>query len=117
MCLNLAPANDNGENRTVTLFGEFGTAVTNPPVEVRVVGDLFTTDILSGESACSAIINLNGITTKNVIPLAYGPSLFFAQRIDGKMNECNSGTQTIQVAWNGGVTPYISGDEESDLFK
>ena len=33
------------------------------------------------------------------------------------IEQCNSGTQTIQVAWNGGVTPYISGDEESDLFK
>ena len=31
------------------------------------------------------------------------------------LNECNSGTQTIQVAWNGGITPYISGDAESDL--
>ena len=51
------------------LLGEFGTAVTNPPVEVRVIGDLFSTDALSGESACSEIINLNGITTTNVIPL------------------------------------------------
>ena len=117
ICVSLAPANENGENRTVLLLGEFGTAVTNPPVEVRVVGDLFTTDTLSGESACSAIINLNGITTTNVIPLADGPSLFFAQRIDGNLNECNSGTQTIQVAWNGGITPYISGDTESDLFQ
>ena len=117
MCAFLAPANENGENRTVLLIGEFGTAVTNPPVEVRIVGDLFTTDTLSGESACSEIINLNGITTTNVIPLADGPSLFFAQRIDGNLNECNSGTQTIQVAWNGGVTPYISGDTESDLFQ
>ena len=117
ICVSLAPANENGENRTVLLFGEFGTAVTNPPVEVRVVGDLFSTDTLSGESACSVIINLNGITTTNVIPLADGPSLFFAQRIDGNLNECNSGTQTIQVAWNGGVTPYISGDTESDLFQ
>ena len=117
MCAVLAPANENGENRTVLLLGEFGTAVTNPPVEVRVVGDLFTTDTLSGESACSAIINLNGITTTNVIPLADGPSLFFAQRIDGNLNECNSGTQTIQVAWNGGITPFISGDTESDLFQ
>ena len=116
-CVSLAPANENGENRTVLLLGEFGTAVTNPPVEVRVVGDLFTTDTLSGESACSAIINLNGINTTNVIPLADGPSLFFAQRIDGNLNECNSGTQTIQVAWNGGITPYISGDAESDLFQ
>ncbi|MEK9603227.1 MAG: hypothetical protein VW127_02265, partial [Flavobacteriaceae bacterium] len=47
MCVSLAPANENGENRTVLLLGEFGTAVTNPPVEVRVVGDLFTTDTLS----------------------------------------------------------------------
>ncbi len=117
MCAVLAPANENGENRTVLLLGEFGTAVTNPPVEVRVVGDLFTTDTLSGESACSEIINLNGITTTNVIPLDDGPSLFFAQRIDGNLNECNSGTQTIQVAWNGGITPYISGDTESDLFQ
>ena len=44
MCVSLAPANENGENRTVLLLGEFGTAITNPPVEVRVVGDLFTTD-------------------------------------------------------------------------
>jgi hypothetical protein len=117
MCAVLAPANENGENRTVLLLGEFGTAVTNPPVEVRVVGDLFTIDTLSGESVCSAIINLNGVTTTNVIPLADGPSLFFAQRIDGNLNECNSGTQTIQVAWNGGVTPHISDDIESDLFQ
>ena len=116
-CAFLAPANENGENRTVLLLGEFGTAITNPPVEVRVVGDLFTIDTLSGESVCSAIINLNGITTTNIIPLADGPSLFFAQRIDGNLNECNSGTQTIQVAWDGGITPYISGDTESDLFQ
>ena len=41
----MAPANENGENRTVLLLGEFGTAVSNPPVEVRIVGDLFTTDV------------------------------------------------------------------------
>ena len=117
LCVSLAPANENGENRTVLLLGEFGTAVTNPPVEIRIVGDLFTADTLSGESACSAIINLNGSTTTNVIPLADGPSLFFAQRIDGNLNECNSGIQTIQVAWNGGITPYIGGDTESDLFQ
>ena len=117
ICVSLAPANENAENRTVLLLGEFGTAVTNPPVEVRVVGDLFTIDTFSGESVCSEIINLNGITTTNVIPLADGPILFFAQRINGNLNECNSGIQTIQVAWNGGITPYNSGDTESDLFQ
>ena len=48
ICARLAPANENGENRTVLLLGEFGTAVTNPPVEVRVVGDLLTIDTISG---------------------------------------------------------------------
>ena len=117
ICVFLAPANENGENRTVLLIGEFGTAINNPPVEIRIVGDLFTADTLSGESACSEIINLNGVTTTNVIPLDDGPSLFFAQKIDGNLNECNSGTQTIQVAWDGGITPYISSDTESDLFQ
>ena len=117
MCAVLAPANENGENRTVLLIGEFGNAATSPPVEVSVVGDLFTISTLPGETACSAIINLNGASTTNVVPLADGPSLFFAQRIDGNLNECGSGIQTIQVAWNGGITPYISGDNESDLFQ
>ena len=36
---------------------------------------------LLGESACSEIINLNGIITTNVIPLDDGPSLFFAQKL------------------------------------
>ena len=49
--------------------------------------------------------------------LCWWAKFILAQRIDGNLNECNSGTQTIQVAWNGGVTPYISGDKESDLFK
>ena len=37
ICVSMAPANENGENRTVLLLGEFGTAVTNPPVEVVCV--------------------------------------------------------------------------------
>ena len=47
ICVFLAPANENGENRTVLLIGEFGTAINNPPVEIRIVGDLFTTDTLT----------------------------------------------------------------------
>lgn len=48
MCAVLAPANEDGENRTVLLIGEFGNAATSPPVEVRVVGDLFTISSLPG---------------------------------------------------------------------
>jgi len=117
VCAVLAPANENGENRTVLLIGELGNAAGSPPVEVRVVGDLFTMNTFQGESACSEIMNLNGMSTTNVVPLAGGPSLFFAQKIDGNLNECGAGIQTIQVAWDGGITPYVSGDTESDLFQ
>lgn len=116
LCAVLAPANEAGENRTVLLIGEFGNANSNPPYEVRVVDDLMTRDTLPGEHACSEIINLNGVSTSNVVPLAKGPSLFFAQKLTGSLNECSSGIQTIQVAWDGGVTPFISGDSESDLY-
>lgn len=117
LCAVLAPANEDGENRTVLLIGELGNAATSPPVEIRVVDDLFTIDTLAGESACSEIMNLNGLSTTNVVPLTAGPSLFFAQRIDGNLNECSTGSQTIQVAWNGGITPHIVDDTESDLFQ
>lgn len=117
MCAVLAPANEDGENRTVLLIGEFGTAATNPPVAVSVVGDLFTTATLPGESACSEIINLLGASTTNVVPLEEGPSLFFAQRLEGPLEECGMGNQTIQVAWNGGITPFRMGDTEADLFR
>lgn len=114
----LGPANENGENRTVLLIGDFGTAGTNPPVKVRIVDDLYTMDKLPEESAWSEVINLNGSYTTNIVPLADGPSMFFAQKINGSIDECESeSSQTIQVAWDGGITPHINGDTEGDLFK
>jgi hypothetical protein len=117
MCAVLAPANETGENRTVLLIGEFGAAVTNPPVRVNITDNLFTTNTLVEESSCSEIINLNGAYTTNVVPLSEGPSLFFAQKIEGGINDCDLGIQTIQVAWDGGVAPFINGDAEDDLFQ
>lgn len=116
-CVILRPADEDGENRTVLLIGEFGNNGTNPPAEVKIVGDLFTLANLIDESSCSEVINLNGQSTLNITPLNDGPTLFFAQRIDGILSECSGETiQTIQVAWDGGVTPFISGDTEEDLF-
>jgi hypothetical protein len=40
----LAPANEDDENRTVLLVGEFGSATDNPPVSVAVFGNLYTED-------------------------------------------------------------------------
>ena len=117
LCAVLAPANEDGENRTVLLIGEFGSSPTNPPVEVRVVGDLFTMPVATGESACSEVIHLLGASTTNVVPLGEGPSLFFAQKVEATLDECGMGNQTIQVAWNGGIVPFRPDDTESDLFR
>ena len=40
ICVTLRPADDEGENRTVFLIGEFGNAETDPPIRVSIVGDL-----------------------------------------------------------------------------
>jgi hypothetical protein len=117
MCATLAPANEAGEARTVLLIGEFGNAVTNPPVEVRIVDDLFTAEQSTNESACSERINLNGLFTKNVVPLAGRPRMFFAQQIEGDIAECADAAQVIQLAWNGGVVPVDEDVQEADLFQ
>lgn len=117
LCAVLAPANENGENRTVLLIGEFGDAGTNPPAEVRIIDELLTLANTEEHSACSKVINLNGQSTQNVVPLSEGPQLFFAQRIEGSIAECSSSTQVIQVAWNGGIVPFQAGDTEADLFQ
>ena len=63
MCAVLAPANENGENRTVLLLKKFKLLLPIHLLKSEYIWDLFTIDTLSGESVCSAIINLNGITT------------------------------------------------------
>jgi hypothetical protein len=40
----LDPADEYDENRTVTLIGKFGDAKKNPPVAVRVMGNLYAED-------------------------------------------------------------------------
>ncbi|MEL6241204.1 MAG: hypothetical protein AAFR19_07825 [Pseudomonadota bacterium] len=43
-CVTLLQATDGGELRTVLLVGEFGTAETDPPVSVEIVGHLHSID-------------------------------------------------------------------------
>ena len=60
-CVTLRPAQDAGELRTVLLIGEFGDAPDNPPLSVKVVGELL--------SDGSPTINFKG-TQVDVTPLA-----------------------------------------------
>ena len=114
----LRPANEEGENRTVLLLGEFGDDGTNPPIEVQIVGDLLTRKKHPEASAPSEAKNLKGASTKNIITLGNGPKMFFAQMLTGKLVENPAdGGQVVQVAWEGGIRPIDKRVEEKDLFK
>ena len=41
-CVTLRPAQDAGDLRTVLLIDEFGDAPDNPPLSVKVVGELLS---------------------------------------------------------------------------
>lgn len=116
--VTLRPADEEGENRTVLLIGEFGDAETNPPIEVQIVGELRTVKKRSEASAPSVARDLKGAATKNIIPLDAGPKMFFAQIITGDLAEPQSKTgQVVQVAWEGGITPFDTSVAEKDLFQ
>ncbi|MEO1618217.1 MAG: hypothetical protein AAFV88_20350 [Planctomycetota bacterium] len=100
------------------LIGEFGTGGSNPPVEVKIVGDLQTKAKHEDASAPSIARNLKNASTKNVIPLDEGPRMFFAQIVKGDLAEqSDDNSQVVQVAWQGGITPVDKKIAEEDLFQ
>ena len=104
ICVTLRPADDEGENRTVLLIGEFGNAETDPPKRVSIVGDLHS------DSEDSKPLNFKGLYT-DVIPLDSGPALILAERVPREVwskerrgTMCpDSSRQVIRVTWTGGV--------------
>ncbi|MCD8534545.1 MAG: hypothetical protein LR011_07075 [Verrucomicrobia bacterium] len=114
----LRPADEAGENRTVLLIGEFGNNGSNPPVEIRIVGDLHTKAKNEHASAPSKARNLKNTSTRKIIPLREGPGMFFAQIIKGNLaEETEDNVQVVQVAWQGGITPTDPNIAEKDLFR
>lgn len=110
-CADPAPADEENEDRTLLLVGEFGTEA-NPPVVVRIVGDLLTEADGPGGAQ-----SLRGQSMDDVTPLAVGPSLAWAERLppdeveSGMPGDCPAETvQVVQLTWQGGVTAP-SGDE------
>jgi hypothetical protein len=111
-CVTLRPARDPGELRTVLLIGEFGDSPDNPPVSVKVVGDLL--------SDGAPPVNFNGTRT-NVTPLAVGPSMVLAELVPESewtrktsSTSCPKGIkQVIRVTWDGGVR-RPDGDEPGE---
>lgn len=105
------PANEEFELRTVLLIGEYGNHPDNPPVSVKVVGDLIarTGQNFKGESV-------------EVIPLPEGPVLSYAEyfTIDDdypyieKGDGCDCPKEetrmVVKAVWSGGVRA-INGEE------
>ncbi len=116
-CITLAPALDPGERRTALLLGDFGSAGTDPPATVEIVGNLLSLD---GE------LNFRGAAIA-VTPLAPGPALVLAESVPAdqwKLDQpggpwsvgsgCPDGTlQAIRAVWQGGITKS-SGEEVDD---
>ena len=108
-CVTLAPADDDGEYRTVLTVGQFGSA-EDQPASVEVVGNLLSRD---GQ------LNFRGTQT-GVTLLEEGPTMLLAELVPeaawdldkpatairfGGGSGCPTGTQqVIRVTWAGGVT-------------
>jgi hypothetical protein len=115
LCATLSPALDAGELRTVLLIGEFGTAITDEPVRVEVVGEIRSLDGDADFSGASV----------SVTPLASGPFMVLAESVPVEQwaldqragrqqgDGCPSkGTvQIVRTTWAGGVT--VLGGEEA----
>ncbi|MCP4751470.1 MAG: hypothetical protein GY866_11290 [Proteobacteria bacterium] len=119
--VTLRPSNEEFELRTVLLIGEYGNHPDNPPVSVKIVGDLMSR---SGK-------NYKGQSVE-VIPLEDGPVLSYAEyfKIDEdypyvekkRGRDCpREGTQTIvRTVWAGGVKALNGGQlglKEMDAFQ
>ncbi|MEL6848797.1 MAG: hypothetical protein AAFP92_09780 [Bacteroidota bacterium] len=114
------PANEEFELRTVLLIGEYGNHPDNPPVSVKIVGDLMarTGQNFKGDSI-------------SVIPLPKGPVLSYAEyfTLDDtypyveKGNGCDcpkaETRMIVKVVWSGGVRAVNGeelGENEKDDF-
>ncbi|MEL7460318.1 MAG: hypothetical protein AAFX45_02745 [Pseudomonadota bacterium] len=123
-CVTLLPATDAGELRTVLLVGEYGSAETDPPVQVEIVGHLHSID---------GTLDFRGARI-DVTPLAPGPSLVMAEIADPTAQDLGLGQrrtdgddcptegirQAVRVVWAGGVTLENGdepGDAERDLYR
>jgi len=105
------PANEEFELRTVLLIGEYGNHPENPPVMVKVVGDLMTR---AGQ-------NFKGDSIE-VIPLEEGPILSYAEYFtidenypyiaEGDGCDCpkEETAVVVRAVWSGGVRA-LNGEE------
>lgn len=104
VCVTMRPASDLGEVRTTLLVGQFGSD-DDPPVSVRIVGELLAVD---GD------LDLEGSEVE-VTPLVAGPSIVLAsvmtadERAASAAQEergscvADPAVQVVRVTWDGGI--------------
>lgn len=80
------PAHDVGARRTVALFGDFGDAASAPPLSVSLVGELLSVDGVDFSLTASPV---------EVIPLADGPTLVYAENVAPASVELIEGAQMV----------------------
>jgi hypothetical protein len=113
--VTLAPADDQGESRTVLFAGHFGS-IEDQPVKVEVIGNLLSRD---------GTLNFKGASV-DVTPLEDGPTMIWAEvvpeeewdlgkeatpRLWGGGSGAPEGTkQVVRVTWAGGVTKPGGGE-------
>lgn len=119
LCVTLAPADDEGELRTVLLAGEYGS-VDDPPVKVEIVGNLLAIDgSVNFQGASAPVTRLEDgptiVLAEVVPPDRFGLGKQATDLVWGGGTGCPRGTkQIVNVVWNGGVTKP-GGDEVDDV--
>lgn len=108
LCASLRPANEEDEDRTILLIGDFGDARHDPPVRVEIVGSLLA------ENPGGQPLELQGLASGAVTNLADGPFIAWAQALDRAQarkktlrsrSVCPAATvQAVRLYWAGGVS-------------
>lgn len=105
-CAQLAPANEEDEDRTILLLGNLGSS-SDQPKSIEIVGRLMTEADDNGVKH-----NLRGLRSPSPVRLDLGPALVAAEPVSlvnrpiGEQ-ECDGNTkQIIRLIWNGGVTQF-----------
>ena len=125
LCVTLAPADDEGELRTVLLAGAYGD-INDQPVQVEITGNLLSID---------RTVNFKGASI-DVTPLEDGPTMVWAEVVPeaelelgkeatalpwGGGSECPVGTvKVVRAIWAGGVTKpggEAADYEEGELYR
>ena len=104
-CLTTSPSDEENEDRTIFLLGDFGSAVFDPPLKARVVGSLTTEPNLD-----NVIYDMRGLSYDGVALLDEAPSLVYAELIapaerESGGSDCPSAAKAaLRLTWSRAVS-------------